>query len=458
MLTESHWEDARRRRARVDRITGTIGVLGLGVFTLPAMAAGILLGHGAWRYVIAATTSILLGIPMVVVMIKVSQAQALKADDNLRDMSRQLNAALERADEEVARRDAQAEAKEFETRLANALDMADGEPEVIEVIERSLATVLPGRSTELLLADNSQAHLVRMAAVGLESDQCGCRVDSPSSCPAARRAQIQVFANSTALDACPKLRQRPGDDRSAVCVPVSIMGRTVGVIHSTVEEPGSPTEDQVHGMATLAKLAGARIGMLRAMAETQLQASTDTLTGLLNRRSFEQRLGEIRRLNPTMSLAMADLDHFKKVNDTYGHETGDSALRLFARILTESVRGDDLICRYGGEEFAIAFASCSAADARRALDAVRTRLDAAVTVSGLPKFTASFGITEMPSSSDFKLAMARADAALLLAKRQGRDRIVLDSNSDDQDGSPGLRARAFEAADDELEPPTIELG
>jgi len=124
---------------------------------------------------------------------------------------------------------------------------------------------------------------------------------------------------------------------------VSIRGRTVGVIHATAEPHAPVTEDTIADVATLAKLAGARIGLLRVMAETQLQASTDSLTGLLNRRSFEQRLSVIRRETPVLSLAIADLDHFKDLNDTYGHETGDRALRLFAQVLTGSVRAHDLV-------------------------------------------------------------------------------------------------------------------
>ena len=214
--------------------------------------------------------------------------------------------------------------------------MANGEPEVLDVIERSLASVISDSPAELLLADNSHAHLLRMASVSPTGEPPACGVDSPDRCPAARRAQVQRFSDSDDLDACPKLRNRPQGRLSALCVPVSIMGRTVGVIYTTGAPQHDVEEDAVEDLETLAKLAGARIGLLRVMAETQLQAATDSLTGLLNRRTFEDKVAAHRREVDDMAVAMVDLDHFKTLNDTYGHETGDRALILFA----EGVRSD----------------------------------------------------------------------------------------------------------------------
>jgi diguanylate cyclase (GGDEF)-like protein len=319
---------------------------------------------------------------------------------------------------------AEARRRAFETQLANALEMAEAEPEVLEAVEHALGATLPHSIAEVLLADNSHAHLRRMVVSSKTGEAPDCAVDSPENCPAARRAQVQRFSSSADLDACPKLRNRVQGECSAVCVPVSIMGRTVGVIHAT-SAPGNIVDDEsVQDLQTLANQTGARIGMLRVMAETQLQAATDSLTGLLNRRALENKVRALRAENTGFAVAMADLDHFKALNDTHGHETGDRALRLFAQTLKTSLRAHDLVCRHGGEEFAVVLPECSAANAAAALEQTRIELSQALRAAGLPEFTVSIGVVDAGDDEDFSSVLERADNALFDAKRQGRDRIV----------------------------------
>jgi diguanylate cyclase (GGDEF)-like protein len=444
MVTEEEWtgEVARTNRLRWLSLFGGLVVVAL--IVVPCIMAGKALASGFTADLVAAGLILLILAPMSAWLIVVAARQQVKTDEKVRGLNAELNEAIANADLQAGIRDSQVQRQRFESRLANALDMAEGEPEVIDVIERSFGKILPDAPVELLLADNSHAHLHRMAAAGPDGEPPCCAVDSPDRCPAARRAQIQTFSDSDDLDACPKLRNRPQGRLSALCVPVSIMGRTVGVIHATGQAETKVDETRVEDLTTLAKLAGARLGLLRVMAETQLQASTDTLTGLQNRRSFSQQCANISQQLYPVAVAMADLDHFKTLNDTYGHETGDRALRLFARVLRDSLRASDILARYGGEEFAIAFPDCSAMDATRALDTVRSHLDAAITVGGLPKFTVSFGITEAEPGEEFSAVLQRADSALMLAKQHGRDRIVLhesvggeDAPSEGRDPSAG---------------------
>ena len=175
----------------------------------------------------------------------------------------------------------------------------------------------------------------------------------------------------------------------------------------------------------LANQVGARLGMLRVMTETRVQATTDSLTGLPNRRSFESRVRLLRQAGTQFSLVMADLDHFKVLNDTHGHELGDRALRVFSNLLRASLRPVDISCRYGGEEFTVVLPGCSPAEAVQVCERLRETLALATQVGSAPEFTASFGVA--PSSDELTLEeiTANADIALYEAKRSGRDRAVV---------------------------------
>ncbi len=158
-------------------------------------------------------------------------------------------------------------------------------------------------------------------------------------------------------------------------------------------------------------------------------AFTDHLTGLANRRRFERQLERevtrTLRFEHAFCLLLSDIDYFKKVNDTHGHEIGDDAIRHIANVMQSGTRGIDTVARVGGEEFAVILPET---DARDALE-VAGRLRAAIKKLEVPvagKVTASFGLAEFPRSArDGRGLFAAADAALYEAKRQGRDRILV---------------------------------
>jgi diguanylate cyclase (GGDEF)-like protein len=122
---------------------------------------------------------------------------------------------------------------------------------------------------------------------------------------------------------------------------------------------------------------------------------------------------------------MADLDHFKRLNDSFGHDTGDRALRTFARVLREAVRDHDVVARHGGEEFVVVLPGVDALTAAPVLHRVRERLLEAVGTTFIPEFSVSIGLADSTWSSDLTDVLRAADHALMQAKAQGRDRLVI---------------------------------
>jgi diguanylate cyclase (GGDEF)-like protein len=326
----------------------------------------------------------------------------------------------------------------FEASLQTALEMSRAEPSVFDVVAEALSQAAPDMRSELLLADSSKAHFRQVLVSSAQSDDVGCGVMSPDDCPAASSARNMAFADSTALDACPHLR---GRGCSALCVPMSIGGSSIGVFHVTTED-GSPPSDAVEkNVEAVARRASERLAMLRAFEVSRTQANSDSLTGLMTRRSLETAVRELHDTGTPYSVAYGDLDHFKDLNDVFGHAAGDRALRTFSQVLRDSLRPDDIPGRYGGEEFVIVLPECPVDEARQVLERVRERLAERIVIAQLPRFTISFGLAASDQAGDFDQVVALADAALLSAKAGGRDQVVTSAGTDLAATSP-LAVRA----------------
>lgn len=226
----------------------------------------------------------------------------------------------------------------------------------------------------------------------------------------------------------------------AVSAPVTVSGEIWGAVGANFVDVPVPDglEERLARFADLVSLAISNAQTLETLAR---QATTDPVTGLANHRVFHERLGEemdrASRYRHPLALAIIDIDHFKRVNDTYGHQVGDRVLVEVARKLAEQARTSDVVARIGGEEFAWLMPDTGAPGASHAVDRARRSI-ASLGVEGAGSITVSAGVCGFIEGFDAQGLLGRADEALYDAKAAGRDRVVLAS----PDQPAQLRERA----------------
>jgi diguanylate cyclase (GGDEF)-like protein len=216
--------------------------------------------------------------------------------------------------------------------------------------------------------------------------------------------------------------------RNVVVVPLASDGEQAGVLclerggtwHQTVPNRTLAVLEQ---FATHTSLV---LRSARLLVEVERLAAVDGLTGLANRRKFEDDLarevGRALRTREYLSLLVVDVDHFKRINDSRGHLTGDEVLRSLGRVLADQVRGMDLVARYGGEEFAVLLPGCPPDRALQIGERIRAAVAAAPELLGV---TVSGGVAAIPNHADSGMMLvAAADKALYAAKHAGRDRMA----------------------------------
>jgi len=177
------------------------------------------------------------------------------------------------------------------------------------------------------------------------------------------------------------------------------------------------------------ELLSAHNKLKRREEEIRALSLTDQLTGIANRRKLDEAIAaeyaRARRYGGTFALAMADIDHFKRVNDEFGHDVGDTAISAFARVIQGEIRVNDLAARFGGEEFVVLMVENDAEFALQCAERIRTRFEQE-TIPPIPwPVTASFGVTSLELDDTVMSLFKRADNGLYRAKAAGRNRTVV---------------------------------
>ena len=263
---------------------------------------------------------------------------------------------------------------------------------------------------------------------------------SPDECWALRRGQPHWSEQPGDSVICSHLRSPVA--ASYLCVPMAAQGQTLGILHvqynrsqsaKGTEAFESLQQSQQRLAIAVAGQVGLSLASLQLRESLREQSIRDPLTGLFNRRfmqeSLDRELVRAKRKGCTLAVVLLDIDHFKRFNDTFGHDAGDAVLRLVGETLQVHFRGEDVVCRYGGEEFVIILPESEAEDAAKRSESLR---EAAKTLrvrhlgNVLDAITVSIGIAAYPAHASTGEELLRvADSGLYQSKAMGRDRITI---------------------------------
>ena len=217
--------------------------------------------------------------------------------------------------------------------------------------------------------------------------------------------------------------------RSELCLPLVIFGEKLGVMVLDVEKPNGFLLEDVPVLESVADICAAAIQNARHFERTKQLAYLDGLTGIFNRRFFEMRIQEeiqrAGRYETELSVVMLDLDHFKRLNDEFGHLLGDEVLRQVSTIFQNHLRKGDVCCRYGGEEFALLLPNTSTENAIEVAEKLRRTVETWLFPGVARPVTLSAGVAGFPQHGNTRdEVIAAADSALYSAKQNGRNRVT----------------------------------
>jgi diguanylate cyclase (GGDEF)-like protein len=299
--------------------------------------------------------------------------------------------------------------------------------ELAEVVSSSAPVIFPGTSGALSITHPSMDQNEVIATWG--ENWSGEQLYHPTDCWAFRRG-VPYHSTQNGLEvSCKHLHS----DLTTICVPLLAQSVAIGALHIILDiKLASSTRRQFITMSDHLSLALANINLRESL---KLQAIRDPLTNLYNRRYLDEALQteihRAKRNNHSIGIMMIDIDYFKKFNDSFGHDAGDYTLQLVGSLLAKFIRGDDIACRYGGEEFTLVLPATEPEllkERAEQLNQAARELELTYRNRSLGHISLSIGIAVLPQhGEDAETVIATADKALYQAKTNGRDQFVIAS-------------------------------
>ncbi|MFC3716564.1 diguanylate cyclase [Luteimonas soli] len=341
------------------------------------------------------------------------------------DEAREVQARLREGNAELEHRSGDLRAL---SRYGSMLQSCVDPDEALQLTIRMLSTLRPGTAGTLYRMRNSQDHAEAALHWG-EHRAASAESMQPESCWALRRDQPHLSPDA-AQSHCPHVSAVAHAGVATACIPLSAQGTQLGLLYLSDDDDGFLSRiDIIEAAAEQLSMALSNLSLRERL---RLQSIRDPLTGLFNRRYLEEsatrELARCERRGLPLSLLMLDIDHFKAFNDVHGHAGGDALLAQFGKLLAEHSRGEDIACRYGGEEFTLILPEAPAEAALQRAAEICMAVEAMrVEHMGreLPRVTVSIGAATFPANGNTpEVLMRAADEALYRAKHEGRNRVV----------------------------------
>jgi diguanylate cyclase (GGDEF)-like protein len=322
--------------------------------------------------------------------------------------------------------------------FVDALQVTSTEQEAHELIQRYLQRSLPGCDAVILQRNNSANRLQAATSLAVDSDMVG-RLEGaePRACLAVRFAR--PHREGPAIDPLLACTLCTGRDLTSVCEPLLVGGEVIGSV--LVEHADALDEDHHSRIRTSVGQAAPVLANLRSLALAEFRANNDSLTGLPNKRATDDTLKRMvaqanRSITP-LAAVMLDLDHFKHINDQFGHSKGDEVLAAVGAALRSCLRDSDFAGRFGGEEFLVLLPDTGIENAWQVAEKVRLTV-ASIQVPGVERdITVSLGVADLLEHAGNATGLVReADRALYSAKTAGRNQTVIAQVSGDLNAYP----------------------
>ncbi len=342
----------------------------------------------------------------------------------------QANSSLERTVDRLAQRGRETS---LLREMGEMLQTCISAEEANQVVARYAQQLLPGHAGVLYVRDAQADSFEAQATWG--SPAPGHAVITPDECWALRRGKPYVIKGESSDIACKHIEEPILP--FAVCVPLTARGEVLGLLHLRSANPDNGDREYYLQVSTqlaesIADYAAQALADIELRTSLRTQAIQDTLTGLYNRRFMEETLqretSRAERTGKPVGILMLDIDHFKAFNDANGHEAGDALLKALGEVLRKQVRGSDVACRYGGEEFTIILQEATPEFSLQRAEQLRQSV-AAIQLQHQGKtftgFSVSIGVAGFPQhGATWEDVLRAADQALYSAKEQGRNRVV----------------------------------